>query len=84
MLVNSVYAYDNDDGGRKIVIMFNLSKQNTAVIKGSDIERSAPLYSAYPNHLIYTKDCFGIVLALFIVADDSLLTAPQDSYILRQ
>lgn len=41
-LVNSAYIYDNDDGGRKIVIMFNLSKQNTAVIKGSDIERSTP------------------------------------------
>lgn len=63
-LVNSVYVYDNDKGGRKIVVMFNLSKQNTAVIKGSDIERSTPLYGAYPNHLIYTKECFGIVLEI--------------------
>lgn len=63
-LVNSVYVYDNDNGGRKIVVMFNLSKQNTAVIKGSDIEQSAPLYGAYPNYLIYTKECFGIVLEI--------------------
>lgn len=60
-LVNSVYVYDNSDGGRKIVVMFNLSKQNTAVIRSSDIERSTPLDRAYPNSLIYTKECIGLI-----------------------
>ncbi len=41
-LVNSVYVYDEDDGGKKIVFTFNLSGQNTATLKSSDFERFAP------------------------------------------
>lgn len=61
-LVNAVYVYDNDDGGRKIVIVFNSSKQNTAIINSSDIDHPTLLYSAYPNLLIYKNYCFGIVI----------------------
>ena len=37
-LVNSIYVYDTDDGGRKIVFTFNVSGQNTSVVEGSSIE----------------------------------------------
>ena len=41
-LVNSVYLFDDGDGGRKIVFTFNLSGQNTATISCSDISCFAP------------------------------------------
>ncbi|MEG0252440.1 MAG: recombinase family protein, partial [Christensenellaceae bacterium] len=37
-LVNSVFVYDTDNGGREIVLTFNISGSNTLTIKGSDIE----------------------------------------------
>ena len=41
-LVNSVYVYDDGDNGRRIVLTFNVSGQNTATISCSDIACSAP------------------------------------------
>jgi DNA invertase Pin-like site-specific DNA recombinase len=41
-LVNSLYVFDEDDGGRRIVFTFNLSGNNTSTLKSSDIERYAP------------------------------------------
>lgn len=41
-LVNSVFVYDTDDGGRKIVLTFNISGSNTVTIKSSDIDCSTP------------------------------------------
>lgn len=41
-LVNSVYIYDDGDKGRRIVLTFNVSGQNTATISCSDIACSAP------------------------------------------
>ena len=41
-LVNSVYVYDDGDKGRKLVLTFNISGQNTATISCSDIACSAP------------------------------------------
>lgn len=41
-LVNSVYVYDDGDNGRRIVLTFNISGQNTATISCSDIACSAP------------------------------------------
>lgn len=62
-LVNSVYVYDEPgDDNRKIVILFNLSKQKTAIIKGSDIERNTPLQGANPNPMFICRHCFGVVL----------------------
>lgn len=47
-LVNSVYVYDDGDKGRKLVLTFNVSGQNTQ----------------YPNTLFFVKHCFGFVLIL--------------------
>ncbi len=41
-LVNSVYLFDDGDNGRRIVLTFNLSGQNTATISCSDIACYAP------------------------------------------
>ena len=41
-LVNSVYVYDEDDGGKRIVLTFNLSGNNTLILKSSDIGCYAP------------------------------------------
>ena len=41
-LVNSVFLYDTDNGGRKIVLTFNVSGSNTLTITSSDIEGTAP------------------------------------------
>lgn len=41
-LVNSVYVYDDEDGGKRIVFTFNLSGNNTSTLTSSDIERYAP------------------------------------------
>lgn len=42
-LVNSVYIYDGDDDGeRRIVINYNLSSNNTSVVKSSDFVVYAP------------------------------------------
>jgi len=43
-LVNSLYVYDEDDGGKRIVFTFNLSSHNTLTLKSSDIECYAPPY----------------------------------------
>lgn len=63
-LVNSVFLYDTDDGGRKIVLTFNVSGSNTLTITSSDIEGTAPLNRANPNTLFFVKHCFGFVLTL--------------------
>lgn len=41
-LVNSVYVYDDEDGGKRIVLTFNLSGNNTATLTSSDIGCYAP------------------------------------------
>ena len=60
-LVNSVYVYDDGNKGRKLVLTFNISGNNTLTISSSDIERTAPpktinAYSgrffSYKTHLI--------------------------------
>lgn len=63
-LVNSVYVYDDGGNGRKIVLTFNLSGDNTATIKSSDIDCTAPPYCANPNSIFFVKHCFGFVFVL--------------------
>ena len=41
-LVNSVFVYDDDGNGRRIVLTFNISGNNTLTIECSDIEGIAP------------------------------------------
>lgn len=41
-LVNSVFVYDEGEKGRKLVLTFNISGNNTFTLKSSDIESSAP------------------------------------------
>lgn len=57
-LVNSVFVFDRDDGGRKIVFTFNISGQNTSTLNLSDIAGLAPLNSANPNPLFFIKNYF--------------------------
>ena len=62
-LVNSVFIWDNPDGkGRKIVFNFNISGQNTATLKLSDIACFAPPNRANPKPFFYVKNCFGFVI----------------------
>ena len=63
-LVNSVYVYDDNGNGRKLVLTFNISGSNTATIKSSDIECTAPPYCANPNSIFFVKHCFGFVFVL--------------------
>ena len=65
-LVNSVYVYDDGDKGRKLVLTFNISGNNTLTISSSDIELTAPPNSANPNSFFFVKHCVGFV---FIVED---------------
>lgn len=51
-LVNSLYVYDEDDGGKRIVFTFNISGNNTATLTSSDIERYAPPERAQSNTYI--------------------------------
>lgn len=60
-LVNSVYVYDDGDKGRKLVLTFNISGNNTLAISSSDIERTAP---PYKNANIDTKSVNISVLIL--------------------
>ena len=41
-LVNAVFVYDDGDKGRRIVLTFNTSGNNTLTISGSDIEGFTP------------------------------------------
>jgi len=60
--VNSVFVYDEGDKGRKIVLTFNISGNNTLTISGSDIEGITPPNSANPNPIFFVKHVFGFVL----------------------
>lgn len=50
-LVNSVYVYDDGDKGRRLVLTFNISGNNTLTISSSDIERTAPPRKAVKFHI---------------------------------
>lgn len=63
-LVNSVFVYDDDNGGKKIVITFNLSSDNSATITSSDIRYTSPLVCSNPNYIFIVKNVFGIVVTI--------------------
>lgn len=64
-LVNSVYLYDNDDNGRKIVITYNLSRNQTHTVEGSDIDNFSVPDGENPNtSLFITKNVFGFIVIL--------------------
>jgi hypothetical protein len=48
-LLHSVYVYDNDDGGRRIVLNFNTSNNSQVELECSDLGTSAPPTSQNPN-----------------------------------
>lgn len=58
-LVNSVYVYDDGDKGRKLVLTFNISGNNTLTISSSDIEHTAPPLKYNPNTLFFIGTLFG-------------------------
>lgn len=61
-LVNSVYIYDGDDDGeRRIVINYNLSSNNTSVVKSSDFVVYAPPQPENPNFFFLPRlEIFGL------------------------
>lgn len=63
-LVNSIYVYDEDGGGKRIVFTFNLSGNNTLTLKSSDIGCYAPPNNANPNTVFFVKHTFGFVLII--------------------
>lgn len=50
-LLHSVYIYDKDDGGKRIVLNFNTSNNNHAEVECSSIGSLAPPTSLNPNTL---------------------------------
>lgn len=63
-LVNSIYVFDEDGGGKRIVFTFNLSGNNTLTLKSSDIGCYAPPNGANPNTVFFVKHTFGFVLII--------------------
>lgn len=63
-LINSVHVYDNGDKARKIVLIFNISENNTFTISSSDINHVTSPDCANPNPIFVTKDCFGFVIKI--------------------
>lgn len=55
-LVNKIYVYDIDDGGKRFVFTFNTTQNNTTEISCSDIECLAPPKEQYSNTIV----CLGI------------------------
>jgi site-specific DNA recombinase len=48
-LVNSIYVYDDGDNGRKLVLTFNISGNNTLTIKSSDLQDIIVQNTKNPN-----------------------------------
>ena len=61
-LVNAVFVYDTDDGGRKLILTFNLAGENTATVDISDISgfappnRNQPVWADFFFWLIYPNN----------------------------
>lgn len=68
-LVNSVYVYDDGDKGRKLVLTFNISGNNTLTISSSDIERTAPPFGSYSN--------FRVRPFFLYIVEDHRLAVPE-------
>lgn len=64
MLINSIYIYDDGDNGRKMILTFNTSENDTATLSSSDIERISPFLMQYPNTLFMVKHCIGFLLMI--------------------
>lgn len=61
-LVNSVFVYDDDGNGRRIVLTFNISGNNTLTIECSDIEGIAP-----PDLLEFKSSWLEFLCVLFFL-----------------
>lgn len=79
-LVNSVYVYDDGNHGRKIVLTFNISGNNTITITSSDIEGIAPPKN--PN-VILTFGFFDFFFRKFIYNKRRLIFNNQSSFVLK-
>lgn len=64
-LVSSVYVYDHGDGGRKVVINFNLTDSESAIYECSDIGTIGVPISQNPNISAYATEC-GFFLVIKI------------------
>lgn len=54
-LLHSVYVYDRDDGGKRIVLNFNTSNNNKVEVECSTLGSFAPPTSQNPNTLYLTR-----------------------------
>ena len=67
-LVNKVFVFDSDDGGKKLVITYNTSNNmkstvNLPDLKGSFINGYTAPLPTNPN-LFFIKNCFGLVIEI--------------------
>ena len=67
-LVNKVYVFDTEDGGRRLVITYNTSSNMKSTItlsdlKSSDITGLAAPKPSNPN-LFFVKNCFGLIIEI--------------------
>ena len=69
-LLHSVYVFDTDDGGKKLVLNFNTSSNNTAEIKCSDFGSSAPPNNQKPNTIHITH--YSVFSFLIIIEKDTV------------
>lgn len=64
-LVNSIYVYDTQDGGRKVVFTFNISGNNTTTVEGSSIVGLTALKGSNLNpQFFFVGHIFGFVLVV--------------------
>ena len=61
-LINSVYVYDCPNGDKDFLLTFNISGQNTARVKCSDIESKGVPNCANPNTLFFLDNSFGFAV----------------------
>ena len=62
-LINSIFVYDDE---RKVIIIFNTSANNRAVIKCSELNELVLHCKHYPNKVFIYKRYVGVVLSRFI------------------
>lgn len=66
-LVHSVYVYDKDDGGKRIVLNFNTSSNNTAEVECSFSASSTPPTSQKTNTLyMHNYSVFSFVVEITV------------------
>ena len=63
--LSKAYVFDDGDGGRKIVLTYNLTRNNTSTVKCSDLESIRRRLETYPNTFLLLREMiFGYVVTV--------------------